>query len=70
MENQKQHLETVISQQKTLIGEIEELNREMATKREQAIKLQGIIEYLNTILKEEDTKKESQETISESVETP
>jgi prefoldin subunit 5 len=58
MEKQKKHLENVISQQKSLISEIEELNKEMTLKRENAIKLQGIIEYLNTIIKEEEESKE------------
>lgn len=71
MEKQKKHLENVISQQKSLISEIEELNKEMTLKRENAIKLQGIIEYLNTIIKEEEESKEkSIESSNKSVETP
>ena len=47
MNDQKQHLETAIQQQRTLFNEISELNSTLAVKREQATKLQGIIEYLN-----------------------
>lgn len=51
MSEHKIHLENAISQQKELISEIEELSRQMNIKRESAIKLQGIIEYINSIEK-------------------
>lgn len=49
MTDQKNHLENAIAQQKELISEIEDLNRQVSIKRENAIKLQGIIEYLTSL---------------------
>lgn len=46
MTEQQQHLSQIIDQQKTLISEIQELNSNLNIKREQFLKLQGIIEYL------------------------
>lgn len=60
MTEQKTHLENAISQQKQLISEIDELNRQVTIKRESAIKLQGIIEYLGSLEKNE-TEKQSVE---------
>jgi hypothetical protein len=51
MSEHKIHLENAISQQKELISEIEELNRQINIKREGAIKLQGIIEYISSLEK-------------------
>ena len=47
-EKQK-HLQSVLEQQQTLISEINTLEAQARTKREMAVKLQGIAEYLNGI---------------------
>jgi len=44
--DQQGHLQQVVEQQKTLVAEINELNNTVATKREMALKLQGVREYL------------------------
>ena len=44
--DQQGHLQQVLEQQKTLVAEINELNNSVATKREMALKLQGVREYL------------------------
>ena len=44
---QQQHLQNVVSQQNQLVAEINDLNAQADAKRQQAIKLQGIMEYLN-----------------------
>ena len=44
--DQQGHLQQVLEQQKTLVAEINELNNTVATKRELALKLQGVREYL------------------------
>ena len=44
--DQQRHLQQVLEQQKTLVAEINELNNSVATKREMALKLQGVREYL------------------------
>ena len=49
MNEQQQHLETALNQQKELVSEIQELNSTLAIKKEQFLKLQGIIEYLNSL---------------------
>jgi len=49
MNEQQQHLETALNQQKELISEIQELNNTLAIKKEQFLKLQGVIEYLNSL---------------------
>lgn len=46
MTEQQTHLQQVIEQQQQLIVEINTLNNKVATKRELALKLQGVIEYL------------------------
>ena len=46
---QQKHLQSVIEQQQTLISEINTLEAQARTKREMAMKLQGIAEYLNGI---------------------
>ena len=43
---QQGHLQQVLEQQQTLINEINELNSQVNTKRELAVKLQGVLEYL------------------------
>ena len=44
---QQQHLQNVVSQQNQLVAEINELGAQADAKRQQAVKLQGIMEYLN-----------------------
>jgi hypothetical protein len=46
MTEQQQHLTQVLNQQKTLATEIQDLNNTLAIKKEQFLKLQGIVEYL------------------------
>ena len=48
-QQQQQHLETALNQQKELVSEIQELNNTLAIKKEQFLKLQGIVEYLNSL---------------------
>ena len=49
MTEQQQHLQSVIQQSQTLIGEINKLNEEVASKRAMLTKLQGVAEYLDQI---------------------
>ena len=46
---QQKHLQSVLEQQQTLISEINTLEAQAKSKREMAIKLQGIAEYLSGI---------------------
>ena len=46
---QQQHLQNVVSQQNQLVAEINELGAQADAKRQQAVKLQGIMEYLNEL---------------------
>ena len=46
---QQQHLQSVISQQNTLIAEMNQLQETVDAKRQQAVKLQGIMEYLTEL---------------------
>ena len=46
---QQKHLQSVLEQQQTLIAEINTLDAQAKSKREMAVKLQGIAEYLNGI---------------------
>ena len=43
---QQGHLQQVLEQQQTLINEINDLNTQVNNKRELALKLQGVREYL------------------------
>ena len=49
MTDQENHLKQVLTQQKTLVDEINALNSQITTKREMAVKLQGIAEYLDQL---------------------
>ena len=49
MTDQQTHLKQVLEQQKGLIEEINALNSQITSKREMAVKLQGIAEYLDQI---------------------
>ena len=46
---QQKHLQSVLEQQQTLISEINTLEAQAKSKREMAVKLHGIAEYLNGI---------------------
>lgn len=48
MTEQQQTLANAIESQKKLIGEINELNNSVAVRKETALKLQGVIEYLTS----------------------
>jgi hypothetical protein len=49
MTDQQKHLSSAIEQQKQVIAEMQTLETDVSKKRELAIKLQGIIEYLTEI---------------------
>lgn len=49
MTEQQNHLQDILNQQKELVNEINEINRVLTVKREQFLKLQGVVEYLNQI---------------------
>lgn len=49
MNDHQNHLEYALSQQKVLLSEIQELNNSLTSKREKFLKLQGIVEYLNSL---------------------
>jgi len=49
MTDQQQHLKQVLEQQKVLVGEINELNSQVDSKRQMALKLQGVLEYLQQL---------------------
>ena len=46
---EQQSITSVLEQQQTLVSEINTLEAQARTKREMAVKLQGIAEYLNGI---------------------
>ena len=46
MTDQQKHLQQVIEQQQQTINEINTLNNQLTTKREIALKLQWVLEYL------------------------
>ena len=71
MTEQENHLKQVLTQQKTLVDEINALNNQITSKREMAVKLQGIAEYLDQLgvkVPEEETKEEAPEAAAEVVE--
>ena len=49
MTEQQQHLQSAIQQQNTLVQEIQTLQSQLDSKRQLALKAQGIIEYLEQI---------------------
>jgi len=49
MTDQQQHLQQVLEQQKVLVGEINELNSQVESKKQMALKLQGVLEYLQQL---------------------
>jgi len=46
---QQKHLQSVLEQQQALVSEINTLEAQARQKREMAVKLQGIVEYLGGI---------------------
>ncbi len=64
MTEQQEHLAQVVEQQKQIINDINNLNGQLNSKKENLYKLQGIIEYLEQIgvtLPEEQVVEESKE---------
>lgn len=47
MIDHESHFKQILENQKTLSTEIQELNNVLAIKKEQFLKLQGIVEYLS-----------------------
>ena len=74
LNEQQSHLAQVLQQQQTLVGEINDLNNQVENKKQMALKLQGVAEYLDQIgvkLPEPETTEEAEETTpTEVVETP
>ena len=71
MTDQENHLKQVLTQQKALVEEINALNNQITSKREMAVKLQGIAEYLDHLgvkLPKEEEEEASPEATSEGVE--
>jgi len=72
MTEQENHLKQVLTQQKTLVDEINALNNQITSKREMAVKLQGIAEYLDQlgvkVPQEEGEGEEAPESTAEVVE--
>ena len=71
MTDQENHLKQVLTQQKTLVDEINALNSQITTKREMAVKLQGIAEYLDQLgvkLPKEEEEEAAPEAATEVVE--
>ena len=48
IDNRSLHLENLVNQQKQVVSEVNELNRQIEIKRETYLKLQGVIEYLTS----------------------
>ena len=72
MTDQQQHLKSAIQQQGELLNEIQTLQNQVDSKRELAVKAQGIIEYLQqvgvTLPEEEAPAEETPETVTPEVE--
>ena len=49
MTDQQQHLSQVLEQQNTLVNEINSLNSQVESKKQMALKLQGVAEYLQQL---------------------
>ena len=49
MTEQQQHLSQVLEQQKSLVNEINELTTQVESKKQMALKLQGVLEYLQQL---------------------
>jgi hypothetical protein len=64
MTEQQQHLDQLVNQQKELLKQLQEMNNEVAIKKELILKVQGAIEYLQQIgvtLPEQKTEETSEE---------
>ena len=75
LNEQQNHLAQVLQQQQTLVQEINNLNSQVETKKQMALKLQGVAEYLDQIgikLPEPETSPTGgeEEVIEPEVETP
>lgn len=74
LNEQQNHLAQVLQQQQTLVQEINELNTQVDNKKQMALKLQGVAEYLDQIgikLPEPETSPTSEEEVVEpEVQTP
>ena len=74
MTEQQNHLAQVLQQQQTLLKEINDLNSQVESKKQMALKLQGVAEYLDQIgikLPEPETTPTGEEEVVESeAETP
>ena len=68
MTDQENHLKQVLTQQKTLVDEINALNNQITSKREMAVKLQGIAEYLDQLGVKVPEEKEEEAAATEVVE--
>ena len=68
MTDQENHLKQVLTQQKTLVDEINALNSQITSKREMAVKLQGIAEYLDQLGVKVPEEKEEEAAATEVVE--
>tara|TARA_B100000965_G_scaffold23894_1_gene17936 strand:- start:112 stop:351 length:240 start_codon:yes stop_codon:yes gene_type:complete len=44
------HLDSARAQLQTIIDEIQQLNNQVASKRETALKVQGVVEYLEQVI--------------------
>jgi prefoldin subunit 5 len=49
MTDQQQHLSNLVNQSQRIIGEIEQLTKEINLRKETFLKVQGAIEYLGQI---------------------
>ena len=74
MTEQQNHLAQVLQQQQTLVKEINDLNSQVESKKQIALKLQGVAEYLDQIgikLPEPETTPTGEEEVVEpEAETP
>ena len=74
LNEQQNHLAQVLQQQQTLVQEINNLNSQVETKKQLALKLQGVAEYLDQIgikLPEPETSPTGdEEAVEPEVETP
>ena len=65
---QQGHLASILSQQKELANEINQLNTQLTSKKELFNKTQGVVEYLQTIgVKLPEPEKPAEETKTEVV---
>jgi hypothetical protein len=65
MTEQQEHLKEVLRQQSELLQQIQNLNNELTSKKELALKMQGVIEYLQQIGVNLDDLEEETVTIEE-----